>query len=444
MATYHQVVHDIRAFLRAADLTRLEQLQQLATQYAEACESVNGRLEVCEDLLQRGLRKEAVVLAQVEPALLDLYTVLDFPERATWEQLTGTFKAARPPKLREAAADDLRQAFAAERKLGVDPQALVARQPFLSPVASSQTRSSEPMVFPFKAGDPMRSVETPKRRRAWFFALGFLAGIVMTAAALVAVQFALERARGETRSRETQALEEDLETERKTTKRLREEKNNLQDLRDTLSERLKQAESQIENARAESATAAKRSEEDRLVRARAVAELEQVLRKLKDADEMISVFKEHEALLKDGIGMVRDRFGSKTSQAMAIELFLKQMNAATLKELQSSLKDFGSALREREDAAMRAASDRKIDEQAEKVAYHVLEYNAAREVPAFTAAEIDAKAKVMNQHKLFAGRNLEVYEPLVLQFMNDFRDTVTAAVHQQRRARLKRDVESLK
>src|SRR5713226_10194189 len=107
MVDYQRVVDEIRSFLQSNDQALTDSLKALAVEYAGACQEVNQRLRRCADFLHQGLRSEAIQLAQAEPALLDQVAVLDFPERAQWEDLSLTYSLPSPPKLHLEAAEAL-------------------------------------------------------------------------------------------------------------------------------------------------------------------------------------------------------------------------------------------------------------------------------------------------------------------------------------------------
>lgn len=117
MADYQRTVDDIRSFLQSSDQTFRESLRDLATAYADCCQEVNERLRRCEEFLQRGLRSEAVHFAQAEPVLLDAVTLLDFPERGRWEEVSVSYALAPAPPLRLATAAALNRAYTEEQPL---------------------------------------------------------------------------------------------------------------------------------------------------------------------------------------------------------------------------------------------------------------------------------------------------------------------------------------
>jgi hypothetical protein len=117
MPDYHQIVDQIRGIVQSSDQTHNDRLEQIAADYASACGDVNQRLGRCQWLLQQGLRSEAIQLAESEPRLLDAVTVLDFRERAEWDDLIGLYGVAAAPKLMVEAAGFLNEAYAQEEPL---------------------------------------------------------------------------------------------------------------------------------------------------------------------------------------------------------------------------------------------------------------------------------------------------------------------------------------
>jgi hypothetical protein len=84
------VKHLIRSIesvlLRPVDV-RESELMNLADQHEQFVKAASDRLEHIDSLLQKGLRTEAIELADQEPNLNDLLTALDFPELVPWNDL---------------------------------------------------------------------------------------------------------------------------------------------------------------------------------------------------------------------------------------------------------------------------------------------------------------------------------------------------------------------
>jgi hypothetical protein len=117
MLDYLSIVDDLRSCVLGSDLTLNDSMRQLAADYEAACREANARLRRCEDFLQKGLRSEAVQLAEAEPPLLDVVAALDFPERDQWEVVAATYGLPRPPRLQLETAAALNRAYAEEQPL---------------------------------------------------------------------------------------------------------------------------------------------------------------------------------------------------------------------------------------------------------------------------------------------------------------------------------------
>jgi hypothetical protein len=117
MIDFNRVVGEIRVFLQSADRTDQPQAAALAGELAAACSEANDRLNRCAFFLRQGLRTEAIHLASTEPDLLDMVRVLDFPERAQWDELAIAYNWTRTPALAIDAAQALNEAYTQEDPL---------------------------------------------------------------------------------------------------------------------------------------------------------------------------------------------------------------------------------------------------------------------------------------------------------------------------------------
>lgn len=110
---YHEVVDGLRSFVESLDQRKTTRIETLAAKYAALCEDANQRLSQCSELLAKGLRAEAIQLAEAEPSLLPMVGALDFPGRAAWAELAGLYDLPAPGSLRVDDAAALNAAFAA-------------------------------------------------------------------------------------------------------------------------------------------------------------------------------------------------------------------------------------------------------------------------------------------------------------------------------------------
>ena len=76
-----------------------ESLQALAKAYAAACAELNRRVYRCAELLERGLRNEALKLARRPPSIQDALYLLDLPELPAWLRLCQSYPLELPPLL---------------------------------------------------------------------------------------------------------------------------------------------------------------------------------------------------------------------------------------------------------------------------------------------------------------------------------------------------------
>lgn len=114
---YQSIVDEIRSFVQSVDQTLTDRIKDVAGLYAQACNEVNQRLRRCEEFLRKGLRSEAVHLAQTDPVLLDQLAILDFAERPQWDELALMYGLPAAPQLRLETAAALNEAYADEQPL---------------------------------------------------------------------------------------------------------------------------------------------------------------------------------------------------------------------------------------------------------------------------------------------------------------------------------------
>lgn len=91
MFNTRRVVSEIRSAVQRDNQALTETLRQLSDDYLDACRSANARLRFCGEYLARGLRGEAIQLAEAAPPLLDEVSLLDFPELEKWREICDDY-----------------------------------------------------------------------------------------------------------------------------------------------------------------------------------------------------------------------------------------------------------------------------------------------------------------------------------------------------------------
>jgi len=131
MPDYQRIVDDLRNTVLFGGTNRQARLDEILTEYAEACRVTNDRLRQCESMMRKGLRSEAIRLGEIEPNLLDQVAMLDFPER---EQVEGALSLMSRdlPRVLATVAADLNEAYAVHLPL----QGLLSRHRYLALVGA--------------------------------------------------------------------------------------------------------------------------------------------------------------------------------------------------------------------------------------------------------------------------------------------------------------------
>lgn len=115
-ADYQQLVDDIESLMASPAGVEQDAVVRLHARYEQAVKAINARLRDCDQLLKKGLRNEALERSEVEPKLLDLFVILDFPERDSWEDIVRQCGLIVPDLLVSVAAE-LNEAYATEKPL---------------------------------------------------------------------------------------------------------------------------------------------------------------------------------------------------------------------------------------------------------------------------------------------------------------------------------------
>lgn len=149
MADYEEIPEAIRSFLAIEGHPWSEDLADVAQSYAALCREANQRLRRCADYLRRGMRSEAVHLAECQPKLLPMVDALKLPNYAAWAKACVSNGLAPPPEL---LTDQLPQLEAAgEIEQGLRP--LEDRYRLLS-LAKAPLRDRLEVLFPLHEKDP--------------------------------------------------------------------------------------------------------------------------------------------------------------------------------------------------------------------------------------------------------------------------------------------------
>ena len=99
MADYEEIPETIRSFLAIEGHPWSEDLTEVAQSYASLCREANSAAAAMADYLRRGMRSEAVHLAECQPKLLPMVDALQIPDFAAWAKACVANGLAPPPEL---------------------------------------------------------------------------------------------------------------------------------------------------------------------------------------------------------------------------------------------------------------------------------------------------------------------------------------------------------
>lgn len=117
MADLYDLIERIQVTLASSHNPAKEQLRELHGELTDQIRRVNKRLRECDALLAKGLRTEAIQLAEQEPPLLDLVSVLDFSELPEWNDFVAELGLSVAPELQIEIAADLNRAYSDDSPL---------------------------------------------------------------------------------------------------------------------------------------------------------------------------------------------------------------------------------------------------------------------------------------------------------------------------------------
>jgi hypothetical protein len=153
MVDYKEIPELIRAFLAASDDTGTrgwnDETAELAAAYITLVKEANERLRRCAEYLHRGMRSEAVHLAECQPRLLELAEALRLPDPVVWTRACMSHGLPPPPELLTDGLEEIEAAFAVERAL----EPLLARHRLLA-LAQSPVKNRQEVLRAVAAQDP--------------------------------------------------------------------------------------------------------------------------------------------------------------------------------------------------------------------------------------------------------------------------------------------------
>lgn len=129
----NELVDEIQQVLLSESVPLLQELMDLAGRHEDYVYATIKRLKAVDALLSKGLRSEAIDLAEREPNLNDVVISLDFPELDAWNDVLARFGMQPVPALPENLAAELNDAYSVsasvERLLERHRTAALARAP---------------------------------------------------------------------------------------------------------------------------------------------------------------------------------------------------------------------------------------------------------------------------------------------------------------------------
>ncbi|MFL2870682.1 MAG: hypothetical protein ACJZ8O_08010 [Pirellulaceae bacterium] len=108
---FQRIVEEINTAMAAGGHADADLLAETASQYGEATSAINVRLQSAHDLLQKGMASEAIQECELEPNLLNMVQILDFPQRLQWYELIQSWGWPAPPELRVDLAGALDKSY---------------------------------------------------------------------------------------------------------------------------------------------------------------------------------------------------------------------------------------------------------------------------------------------------------------------------------------------
>ena len=117
MADLHELIERVQVMLASSMDPSKEELSALHGELDTEIRLANKRLRECDALLTNGHRSEAIQLAEQEPNLLDIVSVLDFPELLEWNDFVAELGLKVTPELQMDIAADLNGAYSEDEPI---------------------------------------------------------------------------------------------------------------------------------------------------------------------------------------------------------------------------------------------------------------------------------------------------------------------------------------
>lgn len=117
IAEIHELLESVRVTLASSMNPVKEELERLHGELDQEIRAANKRLRECDALLADGHRSEAIQLAEQEPNLLEVVSILDFPELPEWNDFVAELGLTVTPELQIDIATDINGAYSDDAPL---------------------------------------------------------------------------------------------------------------------------------------------------------------------------------------------------------------------------------------------------------------------------------------------------------------------------------------
>ena len=110
------IVGEVRDMLELRSNPAEAELQRLFQKYVSVVQEVNSILKKCLDLIEKGRKSDAIMRAD-ENNLLEIVSILDFPEQHEWIAYVSQFGLAVPPAVDQFASRQINACYAPAQRL---------------------------------------------------------------------------------------------------------------------------------------------------------------------------------------------------------------------------------------------------------------------------------------------------------------------------------------